>query len=319
MAELAENVADPSSATETPTTDANTTTPAASSTADTQDANATADKPKSLLDAIKSVVAEPKEATATTAAPPSESKDVTEEDDTRPPPFHEHPRWQKMLKDNADLLAPADQYRKIEAFARHNNLEPKDIVDGFKVMALLKNDRPKALEYFRGLVGNLEAFLGEKLPLDLQEKVDGGLIDEATAKETAKLRAATAATVSQTAEAKKRDEAAETTRRETEARTAIVGAVTTWETAIKVRDPDYAKKQKFVMDRVVALSRVNGAPATPADATKLAQRAYDEVTKDMAGVAPARPATRRIPTSVSATVVARPKSMLEAVNGAVGR
>lgn len=303
---------------------------AQSSSADVKDAKAgpeAAEGPKSVLDAVaKALAPDSKPDAATDAAGDSskpkdgqdskpsegeaEAKADEAEDDSKLP-FHNHPRWKAVLAERDNLKAPAEQYERIQQFMDRNGLLGNEVVEGFKVMALMKNDPAKAVVFFETKIAELREFLGDKLPEDLQAEVDSGTISEERAKELSRARATNrhlASTVEQTDEERRGEHVAAVKR---EVSDAIVG----WETTVKGKDLDYAKKQRRVMDRVRVIAQEEGGPRNKAEAIALADRAYKEVNEELTALLPRRPTVPPNPANgiPSARTVAAPKTMLEAV------
>lgn len=310
-------------ATEVP--DAN---PAAPSTVDTEDAN----KPASLLDVVKSAVEPPVAPEASSAPEGDEEKPNAEEaapvaeaeaEDDANLPFHSHPRWKAVLAERDGLKEPAERWGYIESFMQQHALTAEEVAEGYEVMAQLKGgpeDLSKARDWFAAKLGALDEALGNVLPEDLQSRVDDGLLDEDGAAELAKARA-TAALNSERETARATATAAERERADITAKTtAMVDAVTAWETRIKASDPDYPKKEKLVLDRCLSIVRSEGnAPTTPEEATALSDRALAEINAEFKAALPKpRPITPG-PTGTSTSAAAQPTTLREAINGAVGR
>lgn len=305
--------------------------PAESSAADATDANK-----RSLADVVRDVV-EPKaasEAPSTTEGeqggkPEAETEagkpgDGKAEDDDSKLPFHTHPRFQELIQERNELRPQAAQLRQITNFMEFHGLAPDEIGEGFEVMALLKSGQPdqlrKALEWFEPRVQQLRESLGVVLPADLQERVDGGLLDEETAKELAEQRATNAL---HNRQAKVREdtaaEVASSERTQAQAQ-AVATAVQKWEDGIKASDPDYAKKAEMVQSTALAMATTGGHPRTPEDAVALAQRAYDKVTDTFRGIAPKpQPKDTTTPAGTSArSTTPAPTSLRAAIEAAVG-
>lgn len=326
----------PISAAATVTADASPAPNTDAVAADTSAADPDAKKPASLLDVVKNVL-EPKPAdgsstaTAQTETKPADGvKPATDEAAADANlPFHKHPRWiekQTELKaareklatlepENASLKADAEQLRNIETFRTTNNLAVEEVVQGFKVMALVKNDPAKALPELRKLVADLELATGEKLPADLQERVDAGSMDEKSASELAQTRRTAKALETTVTATRERDE----TQQVQNLRDGVAASVAAWEAQVAGRDPDWAKKQPLVMDRVQAIALTEGRPRDQAEAVALAKRAYEDVTKSTAAWRPARTPTKPLPSGTSANgVKPQPKNMRDVVDIALG-
>lgn len=302
-------------------TDANA---AASSDAGAGDAKAE----PSLLDVLKDAVkpkTEEASSTSETKVPPTEG--VKPEDgkstEEEPPPFHAHPRWKAMLEKNRTLEADAVRHKadaaalgQIDQFMQANGLSHTEVAEGYTVMALIRNDPAKARERLAAYVDQLDLQLGNKLPSDLQQKVDSGFVEEASAKELAKLRlenATRAATDTQSREAASQQAAANLS-------ASMSGAVTAWESTLATTDPDYPLKAAMVADRVHALLGSGQAqvPRSTEEAVALAKRAYEDVNVTVVKFRPQARPTAPQPRSSAAAATRAPTSMLDAIKRGLG-
>lgn len=306
----------------------------AKSDADSSAADQGAKQPRSLLDVVKSAVEpekaagespDPKKAsqeqpTAAAVEPDAAKKDGEDEQ----PPFHEHPAWQKKLKtireqgdEIAKLKPAAESFGKVVGFMEANGLVPDEVSTGFEVMALIKHNPAKAREVLQGYIDRIDEAIGNKLPADLTEKVQTGAMDEASALELSRSRAAakaaeTRATATEHAgELQRREAAAQQTR------DACSRAVTAWENERKAADPDWKVKEPLLMDRISAIITADPSkrPATPEAAVALARDALKDVETRLAPMRPARVEPKR-PTPSSQTAGApqeKPKSLADAV------
>lgn len=310
----------PAAESSTAAPDANTDT-AISSEADT---GAKAE-PGSLFDAVTSAL----EAKDTDASPASDRAeegeepadgeaaegDPTADEPEVPQEFHKHPAWQRLKTQRDELKAPAEQYRKIESFMEAQRLAPQEVVEGYRVMALIKNDPAKALEVLSGYVDQLSNVTGRTLPDDLAEKVRRGQVDRQTAEELARQRAQGRLTEQQLAE--QRQQATE--RQVAETRAQVKTAVERVEASVRERDPDYGKKEELVRDRIHAIvQEVGQPPANTDEAVALFKMAYRDVNARMKGFMPPRQGATSPSASSSATATdAPPKTLEEAVRRAV--
>lgn len=336
--EVTEGVEAPNVAAVEPT-DANTENSSGSEATDanTEGSSAPEDKgakePVTLLSVIKDAVKREDKPEASPAPEDDQEKPKVEaEGDQKPEadtkddadlPFHNHPRFKELVEERNALRVPAEQYGQITGFMREHNLEPSEVAEGFEVMALLKSGTAeslgKARDWFVERLDTLNSALGNKLPDDLQERVDSGGLDEETALELAQARAtATLQTEHSRAESVKAEQAQ--TADAAQARSlAMANAVTGWEERIKASDPDYSKKAELVQTTCQAIvSREGKAPTTPEEATALADRALAEVNRQLSAAIPKPKPIAPSPRSSSAITTSAPKSLREAINAAVG-
>lgn len=127
--------------------------------------------------------------------PEDNADDKSGESEDEPPPFDKHPRWQKLQRERAEMsqkiaeMQPlAQRQQQILDYMDANGLTPDDVRQGFAIMAALRQDPAEAWKLMEPIVRSVRAFMGDELPADLQERVDSGLVDEDTARETARLR-----------------------------------------------------------------------------------------------------------------------------------
>lgn len=287
--------------------------------ADTKD-QATESEDSAKADAPKDGEAEP---SAKTEETPSDA------DKDEPPPFHKHPRWQEMQRDRAALraqveeIAPlAERQREILGFMERHELTPDDVRQGFAIMAALRTDPGQAWKLMEPIVRSVRAYMGDELPGDLQERVDQGLVDEDTARETARLRHQQSFLAERQQRQAQRQVQQQTVEQVTQAEMARVSAVDTW-FAGKQADPDFGAIAPFVEGetlRMQARWRAEGRSfEAPARATALMEQVWTDLrTKLKPQRAPIR-STPTAPRSPTGTSAARPASMLDAVRAAASR
>jgi hypothetical protein len=155
--------------------------------------------------------------------------------------------------------------------------------------------------------------IGLRLPPDLQERVDQGLIDDATARELTRTRHQSSQA---RAELQSAQQAATYTQQMTHAQN-MRNAVDTWEQGIQRRDPDYAQMSGAVRRYAQALLQERGTPRSSQEAVALSQTAYDEVRATFSRVRPPPKPTRNSPSSIHVATGtpggADPRNMKEAV------
>lgn len=300
--------------------------------ASSSDADATDANPPSLLDVLKDAVEKPQ-------APAGSSTVVGDEVDTEAAdaaalaaegaedadlPFHNHPRWKQLNAKLDEYREPAGQYGRITEFMNVNGLVPDEVAEGFSVMAAIKSGDPAKLaevrEYFSTRLAFLDETLGNVLPDDLLTRVESGELDDDGAQEIARARATGKLLEAKTARDETRTSEERTAAERTALSTAMVTAVEAWEVKAKATDPDYQKKAELVQDTALAIvQRTGQAPASAEEAVALADQALKEVNGHFKALLPKPRAIVPGPTGASATTVAEPKNLREAINAAVGR
>lgn len=340
--QIADTGAQPAPEVETTTATAETLTDAKDVSAESSpaDKETVAKPPNTLLDAIKAVLPE-SAADASTAAETAQADTDSRqsaESDANPakkadadanadkpeagkePPFHTHPRWKEMLSERDALKPRAEEYDRITQYMQANGLSVEETAQGYAVMAAIKNDPVRAFEMLAPIVETLRSFTGDRLPEDIRQRAEDGIIDPDSARELAQRRAQDSFVAHRNAEAQA-NAARWATEQATESlRFSMKSSVTEWENAVQSRDVDYPAKQPLVLDRARRLIAEEN-PQTPEAARSLAQRAYEDVTKELRSFLPARrPAVTQTSQGIK-TVVAQPAptTLREVIQNALQR
>jgi len=97
-------------------------------------------------------------------APASEE---TEEDDGKPPPFHEHPRWKEVqakltetTKEVETLKPLATKQQQLDAYCTRFGITEDQMNDALKMAALLNNDPAEAYKALQPIWDALSRFSG---------------------------------------------------------------------------------------------------------------------------------------------------------------
>jgi hypothetical protein len=239
-------------------------------------------------------------------------------------PLHKIERFREVLNENKTLKGANERYRQMDATladigrdAQKMGLSQDDMAQLFAWPRLLASDPNAAVEQLQQFTARWQEKVGHSLPADLRQKVDDGLLDEATAKEVSTLRATNALDKTRTAA-----EAVERERTSTAQRTReIHDSVNAYQAELKANDPDYTpEKHEMVVDALTALVTKHGVPQSVADARGMAKAAYDTVSKRLQAFKPqpravASPSVGR---RLNKPAESQPKSMREAVERALG-
>lgn len=225
-------------------------------------------------------------------------------------PFHKHPRWQEVnrqlreyRKKTAELEPLADGYRKLEERRNQLGLKDKDIADALELQALMAVAPEKALEKLNEYSAALQKKLGLAIPDDIRDRVDGGLIDEDSAKELSKARATAAAAAEE---------------RQTAQRQAIQDTANQWWQTREANDPDFGLMKDMVQDRLRVLVQANGPATSPRAAVALLEQATKDVAERLRPLRPAKQDTpKTLQPGTAAPVAPQPKSTLEAMQMAL--
>lgn len=332
---LQSSEASPASEVEKPEGETLGSQPDANSAESSNAGNEDAKEPEvtSLLDVVKNVVEKKDEpeggesstpevkqeaAAESTEAKAEEGKEQSDAD----LPFHTHPRFKQLVEERNAFKADSENWRSITSFMDQTGLNSEEVAQGFEVMAMLKSGTAdglaKARDWFATNLQVLNEQLGDVLPADLQEKVDGGVMDTEAAKELAQARATAKRLETQSAAQTERNEQARAAQAASDARLGMAQAVQTWEDGIKAKDPDYAsKKAELVKDKVQALAFARGVPQTNDEAVKLVSDAYEAVNAHLKSLLPKPTPKTPTPSGVSAPATSAPKSLREAIAAAV--
>jgi hypothetical protein len=239
-------------------------------------------------------------------------------------PLNKIERFREVLNENKALKGVNERYRSMDATladigrdAMKMGMSQEDMAKLFAWPRLLASDPKAAVEQLQEFTATWQEKVGHSLPADLKQKVDDGVLDEATAKEVAQLRAGSVLD-----RTRHEAEAAESNRISATQKTReIHDSVNAYQAELKASDPDYTpEKHEMVVDALTALVTKNGVPGTVADARAMAKTAYDTVTKRLSAFKP-QPRAVASPTvgrRLTKPAEAQPKTMREAIENALG-
>ena len=187
------------------------------------------------------------------------------------------------------LSGPAEQYSKITGYMETYGLSPEDVATAFTLTALFKNDPARAREELMKRVEALDEVIGNKLPDDLKKKVEDGFLDEDTAREVSRARAAAAQ------ERRKREYVEQKTELDNQQQAALAiqstvkQAVTGWQQSKMQTDPEFSQKAELLDKYVRAMVAQQGQPKTAEQALQMAEHAYAQVNAVVGKFRPAAP------------------------------
>ncbi|SVD09658.1 uncharacterized protein METZ01_LOCUS362512, partial [marine metagenome] len=213
---------------------------------------------------------------------PIEASEDTPSEDYKDVPFNKHPRFRGLVSEKNELKETvsklqndSDQYAKITDFIEKNNLTAKDSVEGFKIMAAIRNNPDLAYKMLGHHLGNMSKVTGRSIPKDIQAKVDDGFLDENAARELSQTRAKLA----RVQNLRKADHARGAKQQSAVQSDMLSSALQTWGETTLAKDVDFSLKQEEFNDRVVALVNERGQPQTQADVLSLVDDAYATVNE----------------------------------------
>jgi len=248
---------------------------------------------------------------------PIEASEDTPSEDYKDVPFNKHPRFRGLVSEKNELKETvsklqndSDQYAKITDFIEKNNLTAKDSVEGFKIMAAIRNNPDLAYKMLGHHLGNMSKVTGRSIPKDIQAKVDDGFLDESAAKELSQTRAKLA----REQNLRKADHARGARQQSAVQSDMLSSALQTWGETTLAKDVDFGLKQEEFNDRVVALVNERGQPQTQADVLSLVDDAYATVNERFKARQP-HPSAMKTATGgkLSGTPVAEPVSLRDAI------
>ena len=239
-----------------------------------------------------------------------ETKVETEED----VPFNKHPRFQQLIKERNEYKEDATQQRNIQKFMRENSLTPDEAAQGFRIMALLKNNPMQAYNELKPIYENIAQLSGKVIPDDIQSKVNDGYMDEDAASELAQLRAK----ANHNENRVKQLNQSQQQQAQRQYANSIANVASSWEQKTKQQDPDYDLKAEMLSDRVSVLVNQKGSPKTPDQAIQVMNEAYSDVNKRFERLTPVKkPINAPSGQKLSGSPMSEPQSMMEAVEQAL--
>lgn len=231
------------------------------------------------------------------------TRDLTDEELARFKP-RTSKRIKALMKDRAELR---DQLTQVQEAARYGDpvrkaiqedgLSNENITELLSIGRTLRHgDFAKFAQMVRPYLEMAQQATGEKLPQDLQAKVDDGEITPELASEVAQRRhQAQVAEQRAQREQQLREQGEQTQRQQAQVNT-VRDAFNEWESDLLSSDPDYEQIRAAVHERVQLEIKANGVPQDASAAKDLAKRAYEGVKK-LASPAPRRKPTAPRPSS----------------------
>lgn len=278
--------------------------PVSSENADKSDAAVVADKPVSAAEAAAKEVGDPD------YVPPEEWRQFGPK---------ARKRIDRLRNSNRELSREIEEYRPITETVRKYGFTQEDTEISFGLMSALRTgDYKTFVEGITPFYELAQEALGVRLPADLQRQVDDGYATPEIAAELARTRFKAEQATAQVET--HRETAA--TQAETANAATIKSSIADWEGQVKLRDPDYARKEGLIHREAARLVEKHGVPRNQQEALALAKKAYDEATEIAKSMMPTpRQSTRPTPNGSArpGTLRAEPRTMLEAVEQGVAR
>lgn len=239
------------------------------------------------------------------------------------------------LEDEVRMVEPkVKAYESITNYCQERNITPEQFNEALTVQGLINSDPAKALEKLLPIVEQLQGFTGNRLPNDLQQRVDSGKMEYETAKEIASLRAQV-----QFGQRKVEfDNKANLLKQQQKLQAELNNAAASWERTKRTSDPDYKPKSsetapdgvfEITRDKFLAaigqtmtdpvsgqLKYVNQL-SSPQDMNALQEKCYN-AAKQLFRPRNQKPTPKRLPSNgssgvTSAGTIASAPTMLDAV------
>lgn len=253
---------------------------------------------------------------AVTQAEPNEADDASL-------PFHEHPRFQQLIRERNDLRPLAERSRALDKFLTDNSISNEKLMQVLDFTVLLQSDPAEALKRLRPQYEQLQAFAGEAVPPELQakltnlkRKLDEGVIDRETYDEFENsLRTQAKNEAAGRFRDQRQQDAAQMSRTQ-----AVTSALASWESDVIKRDPAYKTKENLVLLAFKGLAAATPIQ-TPQDAIRLAEQALKQVNDSVSAMLPKKKATKPLldSTGSSGNVNGKPLTFEQACEAAASK
>lgn len=213
----------------------------------------------------------------------------------------------------------AKGFREIQGFLSSNHLTPDEAADGLEIMGLMKTDPQKAWAALKPIMQKVGLAAGELLSPEMQAAVRAGKYTQEHA-----LQLSRAEALAKSAEMRlQMSERAVAQQSQTELARSMQTAAAGWETDARAKDPDYDKKQRFVLAEVSRRISAGDRPTTPEAVRHQLDDVLKAVNAELGSLrAPKKPRITPVTSgnAVSAAHAATKKqpSMLDLVNQVSG-
>ena len=225
-------------------------------------------------------------------------------------------RERNEARDRLKAVEPAVQgFTKIASFVKEAGLSKDEVNQGFEIMRLMKQNPVQALEALRPYVEQLLVVTGSVLPADIQKRVEAGEMTEAAALELSKAMAQNQHLQTTSELSARKAESDRVARAAQEAG----GAVTSWEQAWSQSDPDYARKQPYVMREIERLLLKGEVPSSPQAAREMCEKVKRQVEKELAAFMPKKETVKAVTGGTQPNNLPAPTTTLQAMEQALRR
>lgn len=200
--------------------------------------------------------------------------------------FHQHPRFQELVKEKNDVKAENETLRghaaraqALDSFLTTNAIQAQELTQALEYLRLRRSDPAKAYELVRQDYEALAGYVGERLPADLEAEVASGVMPAERAKELAKMRAASTHAQWQNQSF--------TQQQQMQRETMIQGSIDQWARSRMSQDPDFRPKQDPAavdgkweyVDHLLRSVRQQKPPQTAQEAIQQVEQVYAQANK----------------------------------------
>lgn len=260
----------------------------------------------------------------------SEDKVSGDEDDKSPVPYQrfqevvkERQTYEQKLKEVEPLV---EAHKSVVEFCQTNQITESQFREGMEFLRMVNVDPIAARAALEPIWNQLNGLSGEVLPADLAQEVEDGVISEARAKEIAKYRGQMQVNEAKGKLAEQNGQKQQQIAFQRDLNTAL----TSWTSHKQTIDPGFKPKSaenavdgkfEFVADRFYKLMSSN-PPKTAADAVKLVEQAYNDVSKTFTSFgSKQKPTNDKVISSTKASTNSKtePKTVQEAVKAALAK
>lgn len=230
-------------------------------------------------------------------------------------------REQELSSERDEYRTGHEQYQAIQGFMQQNDLRPQDVAEALTIAAQFNSDPAGALETLKAKMSGLQEFTGERLPGDLQERVDTGEIDQRDAQEIVRQRNENAMLRRRQQETEQRQQEEVQQRTVQQVQQSMAQSANDVQKELADRDPDFDRKYPWI-EKELKLLIQQERPANAEQAAKLVRQAHQTVSRDLEKMIPRRN-VRPGPSSQSAggasSSTPEPASMQEAIERAMNQ
>lgn len=196
-------------------------------------------------------------------------------------------REQELTRERDEFRTGHEQFGAIQSFMQENELRPQDVAEALQIAAQMNSDPAGALEALKGKMAGLQEFTGERLPQDVQARVDSGEIDERDAQALVRQRNENALLQRRSQEAEQRRQQESEAAQTQQVQQAMASAANAAQQELAKGDPDFDRKYPWI-EKELRLLIAQEQPRNADQAAQLVRTAHSNVTRDLEKLAPRR-------------------------------